>query len=300
MKRKSGTVFDIKRYALHDGPGIRVSIHLKGCPLSCWWCHNPESRDFAPKLLFRKDRCIGCSMCADACENDAVLPSIETDYDMCRGSGKCADACPSGAREICGYRTTADEIMEIVTRERIFLDQSGGGVTISGGEPLAQFDFTMALLEECKKREINTAIDTCGFVDSQNLLDAARMTDVFLYDIKHMDPNKHREFTGVDNEIIKSNLVKLGESGAKIFARIPFVPGANADEENMRATGKFLARVKGIELVSLLPYHTAAEDKHRRWAMEFKLRGVHSPTENMLTSSAAIIESFGIPTVIGG
>ena len=300
MKQKSGIVFDIKRYTLHDGPGIRVSVHLKGCPLSCWWCHNPESQSFAPQLLFRPDRCIGCSMCLNSCPNGAILPTIETDYNMCKGSGKCADACPSGAREICGHEATIDEIMETVRKEQIFFEQSGGGVTISGGEPLVQFDFTMALLEECKKREISTAIDTCGFVDSQNLIDAIPVTDIFLYDIKHMDPGKHKKYTGVDNEVIKSNLVKLGESGARIFARVPFVPGVNTDEDNIRATGEFVSRVKGVELVCLLPYHTAAEDKHRRWGMEFKLRGVHPPTENMLASSAAIIESFGIPAVIGG
>jgi len=239
-------------------------------------------------------------MCVDVCPNGAISPTIDTDYDICRGYGKCADACPSGAREVCGRTANVDEIVETVMKDRIFFDQSGGGVTISGGEPLAQFDFTAALLEECKKREISTAIDTCGFVDSQNLLDVVPMTDIFLYDIKHMNPDKHREYTGVDNEIIKSNLVKLGESGARIIARVPFVPGINTDEDNIRATGEFLARTRGVELVSLLPYHTAAEDKHRRWGMEFKLRGAHPPTGNTLASSAAIIESFAKPTAIGG
>jgi pyruvate formate lyase activating enzyme len=190
--------------------------------------------------------------------------------------------------------------MKAVLKDRIFFEQSGGGVTISGGEPLSQFDFTMALLEECRRNGINTAIDTCGFVDAQNLLDAAPLTDLFLYDIKHMDPEKHREYTGVDNEIIKSNLVRLGESGARINARLPFVPGVNTDEANLRAAGEFLSRVKGVELVSLLPYHSAAEDKHKRWSMEFKLRGAYPPTENMLASAAAIMENCGVKTAIGG
>jgi pyruvate formate lyase activating enzyme len=194
----------------------------------------------------------------------------------------------------------AAEVMKSILKERIFFEQSGGGVTISGGEPLSQCEFTLALLEECGKNDINTAIDTCGFVNAQTLFDAAKRTDLFLYDIKHMDPEKHRKYTGVDNEIIKSNLVKLGENGARINARVPFVPGVNTDEANIRATGEFLARVKGVELVSLLPYHTAAEDKHKRWGMEFKLEKTHPPTENSLKSAAAIMESCGVRVAIGG
>ena len=233
-------MFDIKRYALHDGPGIRVSVHLKGCPLSCLWCHNPESQSFQPQLLFRPERCVMCRMCVDACPNGAVSAEIKTNYKLCDGSGKCADVCPADAREICGRETAADGVMRAVMKERIFFEQSGGGVTLSGGEPLAQFDFAMALLEECKKNGIQTAVDTCGFVDSRNLLAAAAMTDIFLYDVKHMDAERHRELTGVDNEVIKSNLVRLGESGARINARVPFIPGVNADEANVRATGEFL------------------------------------------------------------
>jgi pyruvate formate lyase activating enzyme len=300
VRLATGTVFDVKRYALHDGPGIRVSVHLKGCPLSCLWCHNPESQGFQPRLLFRPERCVMCRMCVGACPNGAVSETVATDYKLCRGSGKCADVCPADAREICGREMTVGGVMEAVMKERIFFEQSGGGVTLSGGEPLAQFDFAMALLDECKRNGVNTAVDTCGFVDSRNLLDAAAATDIFLYDLKHMDAEKHRELTGVDNEVIKSNLVRLGESGARINARVPFIPGANSDEANIRATGEFLSRVKGVELVSLLPYHTAAEDKHKRWGMEFKLRDARPPTENALAASAAIIESYGLKAAVGG
>jgi pyruvate formate lyase activating enzyme len=293
-------VFDIKRYTLHDGPGIRVSVHLKGCPLSCWWCHNPESQSFEPQLLFKQNLCIGCVTCVGACPNGAVKPHIETDAEKCRGSGKCADICPAGAREICGRDMKIGEVMDEILKELIFFEQSGGGVTVSGGEPLSQHDFTVGLLEECKKRGVRTAIDTCGFVDGDSLMSAAPLADLFLYDVKHMDPEKHKKYTGADNEIILSNLAKLGGSGAAINARMPFVPGVNTDERNLRAMGHFLSGVKGVAFLSLLPYHSAAEDKHNRWGMEFKLKGTYPPTENSLSAAAAITESCGVRTVVGG
>jgi pyruvate formate lyase activating enzyme len=296
----SGTVFDIKRYTLHDGPGIRVSVHLKGCPLSCWWCHNPESQSFEPQLLFKRNLCIGCMACVGACPNGAVKPDIETDAGKCRGAGRCADACPAGAREICGRSVEIAEIMDEILKELIFFEQSGGGVTVSGGEPLAQCDFVVSLLEECKRRGVRTAIDTCGFVDGDSLMAAAPLTDLFLYDVKHMDPEKHKKYTGADNGIILSNLAKLGKSGAEINARMPFIPGFNTDERNLRATGRFLAGVKGVTFLSLLPYHNAAEDKHNRWGMEFKLKGTYPPTENSLLAAASIIESCGVRAVVGG
>jgi pyruvate formate lyase activating enzyme len=191
-------------------------------------------------------------------------------------------------------------VMGELLKERIFFEQSGGGVTLSGGEPLLQHEFAMALLVECKKNNIHTAVDTCGFVNSAGMLETVPYTDLYLYDIKHMDSERHRLYTGADNDVILSNLVKLGESGASINARMPLIPGINADEENLRATGAFLARVRGLTRLSLLPFHSVAQDKHDRWNMEYHLRGVFSPTENLLTSSARIIESCGVSTVIGG
>jgi pyruvate formate lyase activating enzyme len=300
MRNEIGIVFDIKRYALHDGPGIRVSVHFKGCPLRCWWCHNPESQSFNPQILFRRDRCIGCKICVSACPNGALSARYDDESKLCKGCGNCADACPSEAREICGQQMSVAEVMETVMKERIFFDQSGGGVTISGGEPLSQINFALALLEECKRNGINTAVDTCGFVGMDSLLEAIPLTDIFLYDLKHMDHEAHRRYTGVDNEIIKSNMLKLSEAGARINARMPFIPGLNSDETNIRATGEFLSRAKGVELLSILPYHAAAADKHRRWGMEFLLADVYPPTGNALKSAAGIMESYGIRTAIGG
>jgi len=191
--------------------------------------------------------------------------------------------------------------MAEIIKERLFYDQSGGGVTFTGGEPLSQSEFLMELLVECKRNEIHTVIDTCGFVGSKTLLDTLPYTDLYLYDIKHMDPQKHREFTGVDNEVILSNLTALGDGGAAVHARMPFIPGVNTDEENLRAMARFLIGVKGVAQVNLLPYHSAAEDKHTRWGMEYKLKGsVFVPTESSLRKAARLLEGFGISVKIGG
>jgi pyruvate formate lyase activating enzyme len=192
------------------------------------------------------------------------------------------------------------EVMAVVLKERVFFEQSGGGVTLSGGEPMTQMDFVISMLEECRRNDVKTAIDTSGFAEWAAIESTIPLTDVYLYDIKHMDPEKHREYTGVDNEVILDNLIRLGESGARINARIPFVPGVNTDEKNLRETGEFISGIKGVEALNLLPYHTATEDKHKRWNMEFRLRDVYPPTENSLVTAAGIIESFGIKTIIGG
>ena len=289
----TGMVFDVKRYALHDGPGIRVTIHMKGCPLSCRWCHNPESRLSMPQVLFRKERCIACGACIDACPKGAV-------EDLCSGCGACAVACPSGARELCGKEMSVDDVMAQILKESVFFDQSKGGITLSGGEPLYQPDFATALLKECRRRDIHTAVDTCGFVSRSVLMEALPFTGLFLYDIKHMDPEKHREYAGVDNEIILSNLEMLGTAGALIHVRIPFVPEVNTDEKNLCSAGAFLGGVKGVAKVDLLPYHSAAEDKHRRWNLEYKLKGLRAPSEEVLKQGARILESYGLKVEIGG
>lgn len=300
---EQGLVFDIKRYAIHDGPGIRTTVHLKGCPLSCWWCHNPESQSMLLELLYKPDRCIGCGACVSVCEQGAVIVTAEgypTDPLKCRGSGACADICPADARELCGRQMQVSDLMRVILKDRIFYDQSHGGVTFSGGEPLMQPAFVMEALRACCHEEIHTAIDTCGFVAESALLETVPFTKLYLYDLKLTDPIQHKKYTGVDNELILSNLTKLGEAGASINARIPFIPGINSSDEEMKRMGEYLSTVKGLTQVNLLPYHAVAAGKHRRWGIEYKLEETLPPTEHNLRKAAAILERHSLKVHIGG
>lgn len=300
---EQGLVFDIKRYAIHDGPGIRTTVHLKGCPLSCWWCHNPESQSMLPELLYKPERCIGCAACVAACEYGAVYASEQgypTDLLKCRGSGGCADVCPADARELCGRAMSVPDLMKVLLKDRLFYEQSRGGVTFSGGEPLMHPSFVMEALRACRHEEIHTAMDTCGFVAEGTLLETVPLTSLYLYDLKFMNPQQHIKYTGVDNELILSNLIKLGEAGAAINARIPFIPGVNSSDEEMDRMGEFLGAVQGITQVNLLPYHAVAAGKHRRWGLDYKLEDALPPTEHSLRKAAAILERHSLKVRIGG
>lgn len=298
----TGIIFDIKKYSIHDGPGTRTTVHMKGCPLSCWWCHNPESQPMTPAILFRAERCIGCGACVRSCPTKAITAeegTLKTDPGLCDGCGICADVCPSGARELCGRKYTVSELMTELRKDEIFF-RDGGGVTFSGGEPLMQPKFVIASLKACGREGFHRAIDTCGFVERNVLLEAARETDLFLYDLKHMDPVEHKKYTGVDNRIILENLTALSEAGAKINIRFPFMPGLNSDDENVRAMGEFVSNLKGVTLVSILPYHTVARGKHERWGLEYRLPDLLPPTESQIVRAARILEGFGLKTHTGG
>lgn len=297
----AGIVFDIKRYAIHDGPGLRTTVHLKGCPLSCWWCHNPESISMTPVVLFRAVRCVGCGECVKACPQGALAAGeggLARDTALCDGCGICADVCPSGAHELCGRKMSVEELMTELRKDEIFFRD--GGVTFSGGEPLLQPEFLTAVLRACGREGYHRAVDTSGFVDGATLLQTARQTDLFLYDLKHMDPGKHRLYTGADNTVILENLVLLAGSGAKINIRFPFMPGLNSDETNVRALAAFVSGLEGITQVNILPYHTVAKGKHERWSMDYRLPQLLPPDERQTRWAAEIIESYGLPVHIGG
>ncbi len=260
-----GLVFDLKRFAIHDGPGIRTTLFFKGCPLRCPWCHNPESLLPEPELVFHAERCLGCGDCLEACPAGAA--SLEpgkapADPAACRLCGACVEACPSGAREILGEWKTVEEVLAELERDRVFYQESGGGVTFSGGEPLAQAEFLSALLEACREQGLHAALDTTGFAPRRVVERMIPLADLWLVDLKHMDSARHRRFTGVPNERILENFRLLSSRGAKIAARIPLIPRFNDGEENLRAAARFLAGLgEAVVEVNLLPYHKGGVHK---------------------------------------
>jgi pyruvate formate lyase activating enzyme len=300
---QTGKIFDIKKYAIHDGPGIRTTVFFKGCPLSCRWCHNPESITPATQRLFRKDRCIACLECADACSGKAIQVTPEglkwypSDCVYC---GTCAGICPAEAVELIGKSMSVDEVMDEITRDTVFYDESKGGVTLSGGEPFLQPSFLKALLDACGKMGIHRTVDTSGHTDIQTLLETATRTDLFLYDLKHMDPGKHARFTGVTNEKILENLKTLCRQNVEIIIRFPLIPGINSDPENIDQTGAFVSSLPGISRMNILPYHCAATAKYRNLGLDFNASGIEPPSRDFLESVAARLETYGLTIKIGG
>lgn len=298
-----GLVFDLKRYSIHDGPGLRTTVFLKGCPLSCWWCHNPESQSSLPEIMVRPERCIGCGDCVRACPQKALdfgAFGIVTDMNLCDRCGVCADVCPTEARQLVGREMTVAAVMDEVERDRLFYDRSGGGMTVSGGEPLMQPQFLLELLAEAGRVEIHRAVDTTGFAQTSLLLDVAEKTDLFLYDLKHMDPEKHKLYTGVSNELILHNLRALAEAGAKINVRMPVIPGVNDDAENLEKAGAFIASLPGGPTVNILAYHKAGVEKFRRLGLEYRLAETEEPDNAEMTSVKNRLMSFGLTVQIGG
>ena len=296
-------VFDIKRYAINDGPGIRVVIFLKGCNLDCAWCHNPEGISAGQERMYAQSRCIKCGTCVAACPEQAIVltgDGIVTDTALCNLTGLCAAVCPTTALEMIGKIMSLEEILAETEKERVFFDQSGGGVTFSGGEPLLHPDFLTKLLDECGKRGIHRAVDTAGLANSEILMDVARRTDLFLYDLKIMDPQRHRQWTGVPNGKILENLKRLASAGAKIIIRIPLIGGVNDDPENMDETARFVAALAGEKKeVNLLPYHKIAQTKYRKLGRLDAFRLLNEPGKEAIVMALGIFKEYGIHATVG-
>jgi pyruvate formate lyase activating enzyme len=299
-----GVVFNLQHYSIHDGPGIRTTVFLKGCPLKCLWCQNPESQDPDPLLFFTAEKCTGCGTCAEVCPNGAIRlidGKSKTDRERCTWCGKCVSVCPSEARSIIGREMTAEEVFEDLKTDDIFYRNSGGGVTLSGGDPVFQPDFSIAILKLCRSAGIHTALETCGFLEWGRLKNILKQTDLVLYDIKHMDSTRHKAYTGAANELILENAEKIHRDlKLPVFPRVPLVPGYNDSLENLKRTAEFIAtKLDGDNMVHILPYHPLGETKYLR--MERKITAsVTLPSDRQLETARQIFESAGLSAVIGG
>jgi pyruvate formate lyase activating enzyme len=300
----TGLIFDIKRYAINDGPGIRIVIFLKGCNLNCSWCHNPEGISTRQERMYSQSKCISCGLCVSSCPTKALTLTaggIATDTSLCELSGNCALVCPTKAIEISGHRMSVGEIMTEIGKERIFFDQSGGGVTFSGGEPLMHADFLIQLLKSCGNQGIHRAVDTAGLSKTDVLLEVAKHTDLFLYDLKMFDLERHRTWTGVSNQPILENLEILAKTGAHIILRIPLIGGINDDQQNMEDTAAFVASLSGEKKeVNLLVYHKSALNKYGKLGREEEFKLFREPSGEAFQNALAIFQKYGIKARIGG
>ena len=290
------------RFSIRDGPGIRTTVFLKGCRLRCRWCHNPEGISPDPEIVYRQGRCLACGACARACPRQAISLAdgrIVRIAERCRLCGACVEACPSRAIEKIGAVMTVSEVMAEVAKDRPFYEQSGGGVTISGGEPLCQPDFLAPLLRACKADGIHTALDTSG-AGPRDLIDRIRRdVDLFLYDLKLIDAQRHLREVGLSNHEALDNLEMLVDGGHEVLVRIPIVPGCNDDEENIRAIGAFLARLAAPPAIELLAYHKAGEEKYALLGATEQVPSMEPPDRERLAETAGILRAYGLNTEIG-
>ena len=309
------TIFDIKRYAVNDGPGVRTTLFLKGCPLRCVWCHNPESWSVKPQRTYKKSKCIGCQTCVQVCPQQALELTPEgirpVSGAQCVLCGRCAEECPTTALEMCGREWAMDELMAEVEKEREIMEQSGGGVTLCGGEPLMQPEAALALLKELGRRGFHRTVDTTLLAQPEQVMQVADECELLMVDVKLMDSAAHQLWTGVGNELILENLRMVAESGiVEVWARIPLIDGVNTDEANIEATARFLNSLhtepggvtKGLSQVNLLPYHDVGKDKHRRMWTQYNPQhlAMATPSDDTLERCKAQFEAYGIKTIVGG
>ena len=299
-------IFDIKRYSIHDGPGIRTTVFVKGCPLRCVWCHNPESWLSAPQRLYKKNKCIGCRSCMEICPQqglDLTPEGIESTGKKCLVCRKCADSCPALAMEICGKEWQMEDLLQEIERERGVMEQGKGGVTVSGGEPLMHPDFTFEFLKKLGENGFHRALDTTLFVSPETAKAAAEVCELFLVDLKCMDSEKHKFFTGVSNELILKNLRLIASLRHPYYIRIPLIKGVNADKENILQTIEFLSSLaRSPEVVDLLPYHDIGKGKHERMGTHYNPEEykMETPSTEETEEISGLFREGGFKVRIGG
>jgi pyruvate formate lyase activating enzyme len=296
METLRGVIFDIQHYSIHDGPGIRTTVFLKGCPLRCLWCSNPESQSDHPEIMFDASRCTRCGRCVEVCPHNASVKQenvIQISRELCQGCTICVTLCPGEARQITGSIRKVKEVLQEVEKDRLFYENSGGGVTLSGGEPMNQPEFTGSLLKQCKAKGIHTVLDTSGYVQPELWDRVLDHVDMILYDLKHMDPQKHREFTGVSNQLILANARKLAFLKIPMVIRIPLIPGYNDTDENSESCARFIKEL-GITTVELLPFHNLCVSKYSKLQKEWKLNQVVSPSQERLEELQGIFSAQGL------
>lgn len=301
-----GLIFDIKRYAINDGPGIRITVFLKGCPLSCVWCHNPEGISGRKEKLYTRKKCIGCRMCVQVCPAGALHwtdGGIVTDRSLCQACGTCTEICPSLAMEMSGKEYSVDAVMREIEKETVFMDRSEGGVTFCGGEPLLHPDSLLELLGRCGELGIHRAVDTTLFARSEIVDKVMNRSELFLIDLKHMDSEAHRRLTGVPNELILANIRRVAEAGMDFLIRIPLIGGVNADEENISRSAQFLASLPWRrKAVHLLPYHDIGKGKHEKRGTVYNPGHIpmSTPSETILQRCEDQFGVYGITALVGG
>ena len=299
-----GTIFNIQRYSIHDGPGIRTTVFLKGCPLRCWWCHNPEGLSPTRDIAYIEFRCIGCGTCTRVCPQNATSirdGKVFIDRSRCVKCGTCAKYCPTSALTVIGREITVDELMQEIKKDELLYDYSGGGVTFSGGEPLYQPEFLKAVLIECKKHRIHVALDTSGYAPPEIFDSIAKHVDLFLFDIKLIDVEEHIKYTGLSNKVILRNLKNLIERGRgkDVVLRFPVIPGITDTEKNLKLLEALITKLRTIEEIDLLPFHDVSE-KYTRLGMEYKMKDHRAPSEEELKCLKKRLEALGLHVKIGG
>lgn len=296
-----GTVFDIQRFSLHDGPGIRTIVFLKGCPLSCVWCSNPESQGRGPVVMYKSSDCLHCGRCVAACKKKAISfdKTSFIDRSICSSCGECVNACPSGALVMKGRTMTVQQVVKELKKDATTYRRSGGGITLSGGEPLVQHEFASELLHACKAQGWHTAIETTGFGSEEAVESVIPFVDTVLLDIKHMNLEKHKQYTGASNEVILKNAQRISQISETVI-RVPVIPGFNYSEEELEEIAKFAKTLRGVRTIHLLPYHTFGENKYGLLGRDYGLLGIKPIKPEELEPYRAVVERHGFQCIIGG